>query len=41
MGDNLSIVDLGTGRTGKAVSAGAQQTCVLLDNDKVKCFGWN
>ena len=41
MGDNLSIVDLGVGRTAKAIAAGDEHTCVLLDNNQVKCFGFN
>ena len=41
MGDNLSIVDLGSNRTAKAISLGGDHTCVLLDSDQVKCFGYN
>ena len=41
MGENLSIVDLGSSRTAKAISLGNHFTCVLLDNDQVKCFGEN
>lgn len=41
MGDALPYVDLGTGRTAKAVSAGFLHTCVLLDSDQVKCWGSN
>ncbi|XRB15687.1 EGF-like domain-containing protein [Pseudoscourfieldia marina] len=41
MGDNLPYVDLGTGRTVKQISAGGSHTCAILDNDKVKCWGWN
>ncbi|WP_133131414.1 RCC1 domain-containing protein [Legionella yabuuchiae] len=44
MGDNLPAVDLGTGRTVKQVSAGEQEgahTCAVLDNDSVKCWGYN
>ena len=41
MGDNLSSVDLGTGRTAKAISVAGDHTCVLLDIDQVKCFGNN
>ena len=41
MGDNLSIVDLGFERTAKAIATGVFHTCVLLDNDQVKCFGEN
>ena len=41
MGDNLFIINLGSGKTAKAISAGYYHTCVLLDNDQVKCFGSN
>ena len=41
MGDNLPAVDLGTGRTAKAVNAGMWHTCAILDNDTVKCWGKN
>lgn len=41
MGDNLPVVQLGTGRTAKAVSAGWLYTCALLDDDSVKCWGYN
>ena len=41
MGENLPYVDLGTGRTVKAVSAGDWVTCAILDNDRVKCWGLN
>jgi len=39
MGDNLAIVDLGAGRTARAVSVGYPFTCALLDNGTVKCWG--
>ncbi|HEY3487623.1 MAG TPA: hypothetical protein VGL10_06120 [Gammaproteobacteria bacterium] len=39
MGDNLPFVNLGSGRTVRAVTAGMIHTCALLDNDKVKCWG--
>ena len=39
MGDNLPTVDLGTGRTAKAVAAGKYTTCAILDDDTVKCWG--
>ena len=32
-------VDLGTGHTAKKIVAGANHTCAILDNDKVKCWG--
>jgi len=41
MGDNLPTVSLGTGRSAKQVSAGAMHACALLDNDQVKCWGYN
>ncbi len=41
MGDNLPIVNVGTGRTAKAISAGNHHTCALLDNDALKCWGSN
>ena len=41
MGDNLSFIDLGVGRTAKAIAAGGLHTCVILNDDQVKCFGSN
>lgn len=41
MGDNLPYVDLGTGRTVKDVVLRSHNTCAILDNDLVKCWGWN
>jgi alpha-tubulin suppressor-like RCC1 family protein len=41
MGDALPAVDLGYGRTAQAVSANGNQTCALLDDDSVKCWGDN
>ena len=38
MGDNLAAVQLGTGRTAKAISAGSYHTCAILDNDQAKCW---
>ncbi|XRB20465.1 EGF-like domain-containing protein [Pseudoscourfieldia marina] len=41
MGDNLPYVDVGTGRTVKQISAGSSYTCAILDNDKLKCWGYS
>lgn len=41
MGDNLPSVDLGTGKTATAVSAGDFHTCALLNDGSVKCWGRN
>lgn len=41
MGDNLPVVNLGTGRTAKMVGIGISHTCALLDNQTVKCWGYN
>lgn len=35
----LGTVNLGTGRTAKAITAGSDYTCAILDNDAVKCWG--
>jgi alpha-tubulin suppressor-like RCC1 family protein len=39
MGDNLPTVDLGTGRTARAITAGQVHTCALLDDGTTKCWG--
>lgn len=42
MGNALAAVDLGSGRTAKGTPAvGYDHTCVILDNDRLKCWGWN
>jgi alpha-tubulin suppressor-like RCC1 family protein len=41
MGDNLPAVNLGTGRTAIAVSVEEYNSCALLDNGAVKCWGTN
>ena len=35
------VVNLGTGRTAKAASAGSSYTCAILDDDTIKCWGRN
>ena len=39
MGENLTALDLGTGRTAVSVHAGYEHTCALLDDATVKCWG--
>ncbi|HVJ21835.1 MAG TPA: hypothetical protein VM686_40805 [Polyangiaceae bacterium] len=39
MGDALPPLELGTGRTVTAVSAGFAHSCALLDDGSVKCWG--
>jgi len=41
MGDSLSTVDLGAGRTATEISSGSYHTCALLDDGSVKCWGNN
>ena len=41
MGANLPFVDLGTGRSAKQVFNYYVHTCVILDNDDLKCWGSN
>ena len=41
MGDNLTAVDLGTGRTATQIASGRAHVCVILDNGAVKCWGTN
>ena len=37
----LVTVNLGLGRTAKAIVAGDDATCVILNDDNVKCWGGN
>ena len=39
MGNGLTAINLGTGRTVVSVSAGAEHTCAVLDNASLKCWG--
>ncbi|WP_437893217.1 hypothetical protein [Sorangium sp. So ce124] len=41
MGDTLPPVDLGEGATAEAITAGANHTCALLTDGRVKCWGSN
>ena len=41
MGDNLSSVELGSGRTVKSISSSTGFTCAILDNNELKCWGGN
>ena len=40
MGDFLPVVDLGTGHTAKAIATTLHNTCVILENNHVKCWGF-
>ena len=41
MGSNLPWINLGAGKSAKAVSAGTGHTCAILNDDSVKCWGRN
>jgi len=41
MGDNLTPVDLGTGKTAVAIAAGTEHTAVILNDGSVKAWGFN
>jgi alpha-tubulin suppressor-like RCC1 family protein len=41
MGDSLPAVSLGTGRTVRALGAGYYNVCAILDNESLKCWGYN
>ncbi len=38
--DKAGPVDLGPGRTAKAISAGDSHTCAILDDNSVRCWGY-
>ena len=37
----LTGINLGTGRTATAIAAGGYHNCAVLDNESVKCWGYN
>ncbi len=39
--NNLPSIDLGSGKTARAISAGDRHTCAILDNSSIKCWGSN
>ena len=41
MGDNLTAIYLGSGRTAKVIATGGSHTCAILDNASLKCWGEN
>lgn len=41
MGNNLLKLDFGTNRTVQSMSIGSAHGCVVLDNQKIKCWGDN
>eukprot|EP01083_Nonionella_stella_P088329 246093_1 len=41
MGDNLPIVDLGTGFIVNSIAPNAQRTCAISQSNTLKCFGNN
>ena len=41
MGTNLPYIDLGTNRTAVQAAVGDRRTCAVLDNAKLKCWGFN
>lgn len=41
MGNALSPINLGTGRTALQITSGDSHVCALLDNKSVKCWGYN
>jgi alpha-tubulin suppressor-like RCC1 family protein len=41
MGDNLPVVDLGAGQLAMELSAGFSHTCAILQDGRLKCWGYN
>lgn len=41
MGEDLALVNLGTGRTATRIGCGQHHTCAVLDDGSLKCWGKN
>ena len=41
LGDNLEIIDLGTGVQTRGVKVGRYSTCAITTDHRLKCFGYN
>jgi hypothetical protein len=41
MGENLPVVDLGTGRSATKIATGYRSSCAVLDDQSLKCWGYN
>ena len=41
MGDSLPAFDLGAGRVAIDLGGGYAQSCAILDNHRLKCWGFN
>ena len=41
LGDDLPVLDLGTGRSVKSIASGKYHSCAILDDDTLKCWGRN
>lgn len=41
MGDRLPVVELGPGRTARAITVGDEHVCAVLDDASLKCWGRN
>ena len=41
MGNALAAINLGSGRTAKAIATGSSHSCAILDTDDIKCWGLN
>jgi hypothetical protein len=41
MGNSLASIDFGSNLKVKAIASGGDANCAILDNNQVKCYGWN